>query len=128
MPTKTLYQPPGNGPGIAFKYWAVREENLDDLENWLSQKFQRNQQEALARLLRLLSRGTPPKLHPSEEKFKHEFDKIFAIKSGQIRLYGFQASETEFVIVDFIKKQRQKLSGQQRQRIEERYEQCAQER
>lgn len=122
MPAKQFFPPPNVQAGRVFLFWAKNESSLDDLETWLRDENTKESQEKLIRLLRLMASESTGKLHPSEEKFKHEFGKIFAIKSSQIRLYGYFEGNN-FCILHFTKKKKQKLSNKDKKTIESRYAQ-----
>ena len=82
----------------------------DDFVKFL-ESFHRGGQEKLLRLLRLVCNYE--QFPVSAEKFRREFDEIFAIKSAQIRLFVLKDKETnpkeDLILIYFFRKKSQKL-------------------
>lgn len=100
-------------------YWAISEDRLSDFEDWL-EKLDRNVAQKLAKLLRNCFSHTEPLLHRSSEKFRKELDHknlvVWAIKSGQLRLYGVRAG-LNYHLLYFGVKKTQRLSAQEAKNI-----------
>lgn len=107
-----------------FVYWSEDPESSGALSAWLeSSDVSTEERTKLASLLRIMGEQPHPRLHPSREKYNHEFGKIYAIKSFQIRLYGF-ARGVDFVILFFTKKKKNKLSKEHQSIISRRHSKC----
>lgn len=87
-------------------YWAESEESLHDFCN-CPQLTSQDAQKIIRSFRPFLKTGSFPK---NDVKFRHEGDKICAIKStSQLRLLGFFDNLTTFIIVHCIKKKQDKL-------------------
>lgn len=124
MAEKLLYQ----GEHRAILFWRSREDALADWETWFYDRaVSDDQRKKLSSLLRIMCSSPGPSLHPSEEKYRHEFDKIYAIKSYQLRLYGF-VRRNDFVILYMTIKKTQRLSKNTIDMIKNFYKEYIKER
>jgi hypothetical protein len=125
MPATLFFANPHEPDGRKFFWWSRTEQNSDDFADWFK-SLTELQRIKLIRLLCIMSVTKGVRLHVSEQKYKHEFDKICAIKSETIRLYGFLNGK-DFFIIHFTVKKNRKLSSDDRDIIEVRYAEYKQE-
>ena len=104
-------------------FWAESIAKLDDFESWVSE-LSTQEQEKIARLLKQCLSHTSPLLHHSKEKFRKELDAanggIWAIKCGQIRIFGVRRG-MDFHIIHFIIKKDNKLTQKDKNAINEKF-------
>ncbi len=82
---------------------------VDSLEQEQKIKF-------IKRIRRWSDKGEIPS---NEEQFKHEQGKIFALKLGQVRIYGFYKGKMEFVFTNGCLKKTDKADSSELDRAEE---------
>lgn len=70
-------------PGKRFKLYEVLHKGKSDIRRFLDKLPIKESAKIMAFLVRIANNGPPI----NEEKFRHEGDQIYAIKSGQVRIY-----------------------------------------
>ena len=107
MPEHDIY----TGACRSILHWRPQPHDAkSEWETWLGGKhLSQEQREKLAALLFIMCSHSRVALHHSPQKYKHEFDKIYAIKSDQVRLLGFPR-KLDFIVIHKLIKKKTKLS------------------
>lgn len=105
-----------------IKFWAPNTSKLDDFCNCpnIRQKDIEQIHSAMSYLL------TNWKLPTNKKRFRDEDDGIYAMKAGALRLYGF-FEKSVFIVVHCIRKQRGKLTRQDKKTCLKRMKTCKDE-
>ena len=102
---------------------ATSEQEIFDFAKWLEKKLTREEQKSLYNLLRGCCSHTEMALHHNSEKFRLEFDGIFALKDFQTRLYGYHEG-VNFIVFHYMKKKKGRLSKSEKEVLRRKYKEC----
>lgn len=122
-----IFPPSASTSGTPRKIFfaAKTSKEVEAFALWLQTEVTDKERKKLYNLLRVCCSHSEFPLHHSPEKFKLEFDGIFALKSFQIRLFGFQ-EDRHFIVFHYMKKKKDKLSKSDIETINRKYEECQQ--
>lgn len=107
--------PINNGKFLFYEYLDDRN-NRSRFKDFVCSLNARDRDRFQATLKKWSEHG---KIPSNKERFTHEQGKIYAYKQGQIRIYGFFKSSTEFVFTNGCLKKSRKANPQELERAEE---------
>jgi len=104
--------------GPAFAIRAVVEDGRNAVVEFLKDDIQQTERAKVMALLEYITEHGPPL---NEEKFRHEGNGVYALKTSTVRLYGFFDGRKQIVLTHGFKKHAQggkKVQAREREHAE----------
>lgn len=117
---------PNQGALRKIFFRANSTQEINKFSAWLETELKEDDKKRLYNLLRNCCSHRDVLLHHSPEKFKKEFDGIYALKIFQIRLYGFHSGR-DFIVFHYMRKKKNRLTNNEKEMIKKKYRECKDE-